>query len=111
MARDWLVASAGKAFASTDVYNRVQELVQSDLDPGRGWRLVQVLVEIADSDRQLRLIGSEAISPLIANHSELVDGELATLARGDVKFRRAIQDQMSVELFEFKKRHGLSTKV
>src|SRR5260370_39333869 len=57
MARDWLREADGADHPGSDLWNRVYELTHEALDPPRGWRLVKLLVEHAQNDRQLWHIG------------------------------------------------------
>jgi hypothetical protein len=99
LARDWL-ASPGRELASDDVYDRVLELTQTDLDPPRGWRLVKKLVQFATTDDQLWRIGAGPLSTIAHNHPDLVREELTGLYRRDPKWRKAFEGQISRDLHE-----------
>ena len=101
MAADWLSASSQRDFPSADVYYRVQELLMTDLDPPRGWRLLQGLVRLASNDDQLWQIGSDAIPHMIRDHEELIGAELAHIMRTDSKCPQTYKGQMDVEFYEF----------
>jgi hypothetical protein len=94
MARDWLLATHGPNLFDTDVWDRVLELTQTDLDPPRGWRLTRRLVELAESDRELWYVGAEALATIVRNHEKLVAVELEHLYRTDPKWRQAFVGQM-----------------
>jgi hypothetical protein len=96
MARDWLRATHGTNFVATDVWDRVLELTQSDLDPPRGWRLTKRLVQLAESDKELWNVGADALANMVRNHEKLVAVELEQLYRTDPKWRRAFVGQMFV---------------
>jgi len=102
LARDWL-AAGGRGLQSDDVYDRVLELTQTDLDPARGWRLVQKLVEFAGTDGQLWRIGAGPLATIVREHPELVREELTSFYRSDQKWRKAFEGQISTELGEFKR--------
>lgn len=102
LARDWL-ASPGRELASDDVYDRVLELTQTDLDPPRGWRLVKMLVQFANTDDQLWRIGAGPLSTIAHNHPDLVREELTGLYRGDPKWRKAFDGQISGDLYEIER--------
>jgi len=102
LARDWL-ATPGRAPTSDDIYDRVLELTQTDLDPARGWRLVQKLVEFAGTDQQLWRIGEGPLATIVREHPELVREELTSFYRSDRKWRRAFEGQISTALGEFKR--------
>jgi hypothetical protein len=66
-----------------------RELVMSDLDPERGWRLVLLMVESAEDDKDLSEIGDGPLYELLKNHEEFLprarDG-----ASTDPRFRKAL---------------------
>ncbi len=103
MALDWLEATHRNLY-ETDVYDRVLELTQTDLDPPRGWRLTKRLVELAKTDRELWLIGADVLATIARHHGSLVAAELEELYRTDSKWRRAFKGQISPALFEIKQR-------
>jgi hypothetical protein len=94
MARDWLHATHGPNLFDTDVWDRVLELTQTDLDPPRGWRLTRRLVELAESDKELWYVGAEALATVVRNHAKLAAVELEHLYRTDPKWRQAFVGQM-----------------
>jgi hypothetical protein len=102
LARDWL-AAGGRGLQSDDIYDRVLELTQTDLDPARGWRLVQKLIEFAGTDEQLWRIGAGPLATIVREHPELVREELTNFYRSDRKWRRAFEGQISTALGEFKR--------
>lgn len=104
MARAWLREADGADHPGSDLWNRVYELTHEDLDPPRGWRLVKLLVEQAQDDRQLWHIGSEPLAWMVDNHPQLVSAELAELYRADPRWRQPFKGQMSRALFDFEKR-------
>jgi hypothetical protein len=107
MARDWLSATHLRDLPANnprhdeidDVWERVRELTQSDLDPPRGWRLVKRLVELAQNDRELWHIGRVPLAAMVRNHGSLVAGELERLYRADPKWRQAFEGQLYVPPF------------
>jgi len=102
LAREWL-AAGGRGLPSDDVYDRVLELTQTDLDPPRGWRMVKKLVEFARTDDQLWRIGADPLSTIVREHLDLVREELTSLYRNDPKWRQAFEGQISTALYEFKR--------
>ena len=104
MARAWLREADGADHPGSDLWNRVYELTHEDLDPPRGWRLVKLLVEQAQDDRQLWHIGSEPLAWMVDSHPQLVSAELAELYRADPRWRQPFKGQMSRALFDFEKR-------
>jgi hypothetical protein len=94
MAHDWLRATHGPNLFATDVWDRVLELTQSDLDPPRAWRLTKRLVELAEGDTELWYVGREALAEMVRNHEKLVAGELEYLYRTDPKWRQAFVGQL-----------------
>jgi len=102
LAREWL-AVGGRSLPSDDVYDRVLELTQTELDPARGWRLVQKLVEFAGTDEQLWRIGEGPLATIVREHPELVRKDLTSFYRSDRKWRRAFEGQISTALGEFKR--------
>jgi len=102
LAREWL-AVGGRSLSSDDVYDRVLELTQTDLDPPRGWRMVKKLVEFANTDDQLWRIGADPLSTIVREHPDLVREELTRLYRDDPKWRKAFEGQISTALYEFKR--------
>lgn len=104
MARDWLEATHGPNHIASDVWDRVLELTQTDLDPPRGWRLAKSLVELAKTDRELWLIGADVLATIAREHESLVLAELEELYRTDSKWRQAFKGQMSPVLFEIQQR-------
>jgi len=57
MPRDWLAATHDEGLPGSDGWHRVWELTRESLDPDRGWRLLKRMVQLADSDEELRMIG------------------------------------------------------
>lgn len=101
MAQDWLKASHSVgAHGSQPVLGRVFELVESNLDPPRGWRIAKRLLDYADDDTEFFQIGHRILPMLLRWHKDLVDDELAMLMRLHPRFRRALQGQISPELLE-----------
>jgi len=108
MARDWLRAVHDlESGAGDDVLDRVFELVESNLDPPRGWRLATRLVEHAQDDIEFFQIGNRVLPMLLKWHESLVGDELAELIRTNPKYRRAIKGQISPYILDFVDRHGL----
>lgn len=108
MARDWLRGTHDPDSGDRDrVFSRVFELVESNLDPPRGWRLTKKLVELAHDDNELFEIGSRVLAMLVTWHEDLVGVELADLARSDPKYRQALNGQISQALRDFEAKHGL----
>jgi hypothetical protein len=103
MARDWLRATHGPNLVATDVWDRVLELTQTDLDPPRGWRLTKRLVELADGDEELWNVGAEALANIVRNHEKLVAVELEHLYQTDPKWRQAFVGQMFMPPPDIKK--------
>jgi hypothetical protein len=101
MARAWLEETHSPDHPGSDLWNRVYELTHDDLDPPRGWRLVKLLVEQAQSDRELWHIGSEPLAWIVDNHADLVTAELTVLYRSDPKWRRPFDGQISTALHRF----------
>jgi hypothetical protein len=110
MAEDWLRASHHPEDASSiEVSDRVLELVESDLDPPRGWRITKRLIESARTDDEFYRIGSDVLSQVVENHEGLVGEELAELLRSDARYQRAVKGQARHALVDFVRRSGLST--
>jgi hypothetical protein len=107
MARDWLRATHDPDLYDTDVYRRVLELVKTDLDPPRGWKLVQSLVELAQTDDELWHVGADALSPIVERQADLVANELEHLTRTNPKYRRALTGQISSALYNFERQAGI----
>lgn len=109
MAQDWLRATHSQENEkSQDVFARVRELVQTDLDPARGWRLTKRIVQLAEDEPELRTVGRQILSPLLKWHEDLVGAELAELVRTDSRFRQAFYGQFpSTERSDFQKRFGI----
>lgn len=101
MAHDWLEETHSRDHAGSDLWNRVYELTNGDLDPPRGWRLVKLLVEQAQSDGELWHIGSEPLGWILDNHADLVSAELTALYRSDPKWRKPFDGQISTALHGF----------
>ena len=104
MARDWLEATHGPSRVPMDVWDRVLELTQTDLDPPRGWRLAKRLVELATTDRELWLVGRDVLATIAREHWGLIAAELEELYRTDQKWRQAFEGQMSPALIEIQQR-------
>jgi hypothetical protein len=102
LARDWL-ATPGRELPSADIYDRVLELTQTDLDPQRGWRLVKKMVEFASTDDQVWRIGADPLSTIAREHPDLIHDELTRFYRSDPKWRKAFEGQISSALHEFKR--------
>jgi hypothetical protein len=101
LAREWL-ATPGRAPTSDDIYDRVLELTQTDLDPARGWRLVKKMVELASTDGHIWRIGADPLSTIVREHPDLVREELTRFYRSDPKWRKAFEGQISTALHEFR---------
>jgi hypothetical protein len=106
MVLDWLDASHRDLYG-TDVFDRVLELTQTDLDPERGWRLVKRLVESARNDQELWQIGAGPLSTIVREHGALVAAELEALVRADPKYRQAFRGQISTALYDFLRSRSL----
>ena len=102
LARAWLEATHNDLYGS-DVWQRVYELTHEDLDPPRGWRLVQKLVDLADG-RQLWHVGGGPLASMVANHLSLVEKDLTRLYTSNPKWAAAFEGQMSIALASFQKR-------
>jgi hypothetical protein len=100
MAQDWLRACRTNIY-DTDVYDRVLELTQSDLNPPRGWRLVQRLIRLAHDDDELWHVGHGPLATVLGNHEALVADDLERLVRTDPKYRQAFRGQMSQAIHRF----------
>ena len=108
MAKDWLRAVHRlDSAAGDDVLARVFELMESNLDPPRGWRLAKQLVEYASDDTEFFQIGNRVLPMLLKWHEDLVGDELAELVRTNPKYRRAMKGQISPYVVDFVKRRGL----
>src|SRR5437773_2816064 len=109
MARDWLRAVHDPLKENSgEVIARVLELVQTDLDPSRGWRLTKRIVELAEDDGELDSVGRRILGPLLKWHEALVGSELAELIRSDRRFKRAFYGQFpSRERLDFQKQFGI----
>jgi hypothetical protein len=102
MARDWLKATHVRDLPAEDprhdeiddVWERVRELTQSDLDPHRGWRLLKQLVELAQTDRELWHIGRVPLAAMVQNHQSLVVGEMEGLYQADPKWRQVFEGRL-----------------
>jgi hypothetical protein len=102
MAHDWLRATQHRHNDESyddEVWERVRELTQSDLDPSRGWRLVKRLVELADDDKELWQIGRDPLGAMLRNHESLIAAELERLYRTDPKWRQVFEGQQYVPPF------------
>lgn len=110
MAQDWLRAIHDPlSDDSSDVMGRVMELVQTGLDPPRGWRLTKRLIELADDDNELRAIGRTILTQLLFWHADLVGAELAELVKTDGRYKEAFYGQFpSQARSNFERRFGLA---
>jgi len=116
---DWRDESADGALArasldatqhdlyGSDVWDRVYELTHEDLDPPRGWRLLQRLVELAEG-RELWHVGGGPLAGMVGNHLSLIEKELVGLYRSNHKWAKAFEGQISTPLADFQKRFGPS---
>jgi hypothetical protein len=112
---DWRDESADDALArarldathhdlyGSDEWNRVYELTYEDLDPPRGWRLLQRLVELAEG-RELWHVGGGPLAYMVGNHLSLIQEELVRLYRSNRKWAMAFEGQMSTALADFQER-------
>jgi hypothetical protein len=91
------------------VWQRVYELTHEDLDPPRGWRLVQKLVELAEG-RELWHVGGGPLAAMVDNHSSLIEKDLTRLYVSNPKWALAFEGQMSSPLAAFQKRIGVATE-
>lgn len=107
MALDWLQACRDGHLFETDVFYRVLELTQTDLDPDRGWRLVKRLIELARDERELWQIGADPLSTIVRNHEDVVGAELESMFRSNPKCRRVFRGQISGALYDFSKNRKL----
>jgi hypothetical protein len=106
LARAWLDATHHDLYGS-DVSNRVYELTHEDLDPPRGWRLLQRLVELAEG-RELWHVGGGPLAYMVGNHLSLIQKELVRLYGSNRKWGMAFEGQMSTALADFQDRFGRS---
>jgi len=104
MPRDWLAATHDEGLPGSDVWHRVWELTHESLDPDRGWRLLKRMVQLADSDEELRMIGYYPLTHMLDYHEVLIAPKLERLYRPDPKWRRAFDGQMSQVLADFARR-------
>jgi hypothetical protein len=102
LARAWLDATHHDLYGS-DEWNRVYELTHEDLDPPRGWRLLQRLVELAEG-RELWHVGGGPLAYMVDNHLPLIQEELERLYRSNPKWVMAFEGQMSSALADFQAR-------
>src|SRR5207245_11746248 len=104
MPRDWLAATHAEGLPGSDGWHRVWELTRESLDPDRGWRLLKRMVQLADSDEELRMIGYYPLRHMLDSHEVLIAPKLERLYRADPKWRRAFDGQMSQVLADFARR-------
>jgi hypothetical protein len=102
LARAWLEATHHDFYGSDEWY-RVYELTHEDLDPPRGWRLLQRLVELAEG-RELWQVGGGPLAHMVDNHLSLIQEELVRLYRSNPKWAMAFEGQMSTALADFQAR-------
>lgn len=107
MAGDWLQACRDGDLVATDVFDRLLELTQTDLDPQRGWRLVKRLIELAHDDQELWQIGAGPLSTIVREHEDIVGDELEAVFRNSWRCRRAFRGQISSALYHFRKNREL----
>lgn len=108
LARAWLDATHHDLYGS-DVWNRVYELTHEDLDPPRGWRLLQRLVELAEG-RELWHVGGGPLAYMVGNHLSLIQKELVRLYGSNRKWGMAFEGQMSTALADFQERSSAATR-
>ncbi len=106
LARAWLDATHHDLYGS-DMWDRVYKLTHEDLDPPRGWRLLQRLVELAEG-RELWHVGGGPLAGMVGNHLSLIEKELVGLYRSNHKWAKAFEGQISTPLADFQKRFGPS---
>ena len=66
------------------------QLVETDLDPERGWQLVLTMVGMAEDDEDLRAIGDGPLWLLRRNHAGFLP-RITDRATQDPKLHRALQ--------------------
>jgi hypothetical protein len=73
-----------------DVKRQVLELVQTDLDPLRGARLVLKLLELAEDEWDLGSVGRDPLETLLRNHGDRFAAWADQLADASPRFRAAL---------------------
>lgn len=73
-----------------DVDGWARQLVETDLDPERGWQLVFAMVRKAEDDEDLRVIGDGPLYLLIRNHTSFVP-MVTQRAAEDPRLQKALQ--------------------
>jgi hypothetical protein len=73
-----------------DVKGNVLELVQTDVDPLRGARLVLTLLELAQDESDLASIGLDPLETLLRNHGDRFAAWADQIADTNPRFRAAL---------------------
>ena len=106
MAKDWIqnerlhspAATAEQRIPdgySLDLDDRVRELVLTDLDPERGWRLVLTLLRLAEDDAALTNVALGPLETFVTNHRDQFHGQIRRQAREDARFRQALSKTLT----------------
>ena len=72
-----------------DIDGWARELVETDLDPERGWQLVLNMVRKAEDNEDLRQIGDGPLYLLVRNHPEFLQ-RVQEAAGGDPRLQKAL---------------------
>lgn len=101
MAKDWIqnerlhvgAATGGERIPqgySLDLDQRVRELVFTDLDPERAWRLVLTLLRLAEDDADVTNVALGPLETFVTNHGDQFHKQIRRQGREDARFRRAL---------------------
>jgi hypothetical protein len=69
---------------------RVRELVITDLDPARGWALVQTLVRLATDEYDVVKVALNPLETFVSVRGDAFYKQIDELATADPAFRRAL---------------------
>jgi hypothetical protein len=73
-----------------DLDGRVRELVQTELDPERGWNLLMMMFRLAADDEDIKAIALGPLDEFVRNHGDAFYERIDKRTEEDYKFRSAL---------------------
>jgi hypothetical protein len=74
-----------------DLDARVSELVQTDLDPERGWRLLLTLLRLAEDERDIAAVALGPLETFVRNHGDTMYQHIDRLAKPHTRLLAALE--------------------
>ncbi|SRR5258708_37390392 len=74
-----------------DLDDAVMEFMITDIDPQRGWDIVTTMIQLAETDRDIRVIAAGPLESLLREHSDLLAERTERMARTDARFCKALK--------------------